>query len=194
MSDCSDEESEPHSQEDFFQLNEGVDLDPEYTDQELEDFLKQQAVADEEQKEKEQRLGNTDWCICKLCKPMSTIRECICCAEQNTFSDVSTQCETSSTEFGNSILNLHCVKLHRMHCVEKFTHKAEKQNLFQDANENYRLFAYRLYVHWKNDYKALGRKNRVPLPSCVVAAIRSKWPDKNGTYTGFKDIPEIDDV
>ena len=27
------------------------------------------------------RVGNTDWCFCKLCKPMSTVTESLCCHE-----------------------------------------------------------------------------------------------------------------
>ena len=48
----------------------------------------------------------------------------------------------------------------------------------------YRLAAYRHLVLWLNGH--LGQGNRVPLPSCAVCKIRSRYPDPNGRYTGFK--------
>ena len=32
--------------------------------------------------------------------------------------------------------------------------------------------------------------NRQPAQSCVVNAIRRKWPDPNGVYTGFRAMIE----
>ena len=48
----------------------------------------------------------------------------------------------------------------------------------------YRLAAYRHLVLWVNG--RLGPGNRVPNPSCAVLKIRSRYPDPNGRYTGFK--------
>ena len=32
-------------------------------------------------KESTSRVGNTGWCFCKLCKPMSKVTESLCCHE-----------------------------------------------------------------------------------------------------------------
>jgi P2X purinoceptor 7 len=54
----------------------------------------------------------------------------------------------------------------------------------QPANDNFRHAAYRQFVLWR--YEHLGSGNRVVIPSCVVWAIRDRFPSPDGTYTGFK--------
>lgn len=43
----------------------------------------------------------------------------------------------------------------------------------------YRVFTARIYGF-------LGRGNRVPIPSCVLTAIRETFPDECNEYTGFE--------
>lgn len=50
------------------------------------------------------------------------------------------------------------------------------------TNERYRYIAYRNTVRWCWGY--LGRDIRVALPSCVISAIRSRFPSE--TYTGLE--------
>lgn len=52
-------------------------------------------------------------------------------------------------------------------------------------NSNYRYHAYRAYISFVHGY--LGRRNRRIIPACVVSYIRTKWPDPEGTYVGYKD-------
>ena len=52
------------------------------------------------------------------------------------------------------------------------------------ADRSYRLAAYRQFIHWT--YSRLCRGIRRVIPSCVVAAVRHKFPDSDGLYTGFK--------
>lgn len=44
--------------------------------------------------------------------------------------------------------------------------------------------AYKSYASMINGF--LGKKRRIPIPSCVVWAIRNQYPDGNGEYTRFK--------
>lgn len=61
--------------------------------------------------------------------------------------------------------------------------------LFQHMdNTNYRYYAYRSYIDFIHGY--LGPRRRKVIPACVVTHIRSKWPDENGQYTGFKNLDE----
>ncbi|KAG7462307.1 hypothetical protein JOB18_022309 [Solea senegalensis] len=52
----------------------------------------------------------------------------------------------------------------------------------------YRYLAYRSFVSWCWGF--LGRRLRVPLPSCVVRRIRIEYPDAEGIYVGFR--PALD--
>ncbi|CAI5450763.1 unnamed protein product [Caenorhabditis angaria] len=47
--------------------------------------------------------------------------------------------------------------------------------------ENYRFYAYSLIVY---DMNIKLNSKRIPLPSCIVATIRTKWPSQ--IYKGFK--------
>ena len=47
----------------------------------------------------------------------------------------------------------------------------------------YRMFTYLKYGH-------LGRGVRIPIPECVVAKIREKYPDPDEEYMGFMESTE----
>ena len=50
------------------------------------------------------------------------------------------------------------------------------------------LMAYRSYISLIDKGLHIGKRNRVVIPSCVVWAIRNKFPeDDPSQYTGFKD-------
>lgn len=55
-------------------------------------------------------------------------------------------------------------------------------------HERYRFTAYRQFVMWI--FRHLGKKIRVPLPSCVVSKIREKFTSPD--YCGFK-YPPVND-
>ena len=40
------------------------------------------------------------------------------------------------------------------------------------------------YTYWI--HKKLGRKIRIPIPSCVVKQIRESFPSEGGNYKGFE--------
>ncbi|KAG9461561.1 hypothetical protein GDO78_016412 [Eleutherodactylus coqui] len=44
--------------------------------------------------------------------------------------------------------------------------------------------AYRSYTAWIHGF--LGKHYRIPIPSCVIKAIWTAYPDPQGNYTGFK--------
>jgi len=52
----------------------------------------------------------------------------------------------------------------------------------------FRLAAYRQFTWWT--HKRLGRRIRRAIPSCVVVAIRKKFPDEQGHYVGHREVDE----
>ena len=54
---------------------------------------------------------------------------------------------------------------------------------FAHNNANYRFSAYKQYISWV--YGHLGKYVRQVIPSCIVWAIRTKYPSKNGKYVPF---------
>ncbi|KAK7158469.1 hypothetical protein R3I94_004937 [Phoxinus phoxinus] len=51
--------------------------------------------------------------------------------------------------------------------------------------EQCRLVAYRVVLEWMVKGEYLGRRNRKVLPSCVVKAIRDKYPSSSRRYVGY---------
>lgn len=58
----------------------------------------------------------------------------------------------------------------------------------------YRLVAYRIVLEWALRGEQMGRGNRKPLPSCVVALIRKRYPSTTGTYAGFQEAEDAMDM
>ncbi len=58
------------------------------------------------------------------------------------------------------------------------------------SSRKYRYYAYRQFVRWA--WQFLGKKIRVPIPSCVVIRIRERFPrEYDEEYMGF--VPVIPD-
>jgi len=67
------------------------------------------------------------------------------------------------------------------HVIKDYTD--DGRPLANTSNKQLRYYCYTAFTSMKHGY--LGKKKRIPIPSCVECGIRSKFPDGNDNYVGF---------
>ncbi|XP_034047368.1 uncharacterized protein LOC117528877 [Thalassophryne amazonica] len=145
------------------------------------------------------RTESSWWCCCNACQPMKSVRECFCCHEWDILEPLLEELERSRKEAAEPPEPV-CVTSHPDFSARlnpgvlgrfcSFPRINWKRRLLQEVsmtNDQYRLVAYRITLDWFLKGKRLGRGKRRVLPSCVVLAIRAKYPATPATYCGFKD-------
>lgn len=118
--------------------------------------------------------GNSNtlpWCKCGRCRPMPTPAENVCCKNR--------PCITTADIFHNIVLNRDILAVAIVHRADVYS----DEPLYEPSD--YRKAAYRQWTMWRCGY--LGRGNRKVIPSCVVWAVRNKYPAPDGNYLGFKE-------
>ncbi|XP_019624409.1 PREDICTED: uncharacterized protein LOC109470073 [Branchiostoma belcheri] len=131
----------------------------------------------------ETRLQNMDWCTCGNCVDHRKVKENVCCREQMRV------CERREKEPGIDCITQHhgfpqvCLAVDVLETAY-FAYRDHYGLTF--GNDWKRYTAYRQFVRWC--YEFLGKKNRVTLPSCTVAAIRNHFPSPD--YTGFREADD----
>ncbi|KAG0444970.1 hypothetical protein HPB47_008543 [Ixodes persulcatus] len=123
------------------------------------------------------RIGNTDWCQCGCCAQMPTADECVCCREYPAAASRQPGCLTSNPDFETVCLNPGVLEVAYL-----MMRHYRQDGMGTTAHERNRYAAYRQCVLWL--WRRLGQHNRRPLPSCVVKAIRGRFPDTS--YSGFR--------
>ncbi|KAL3876084.1 hypothetical protein ACJMK2_003691 [Sinanodonta woodiana] len=120
------------------------------------------------------------WCSCQHCMTMQTRSESKCCKDMNIvdgkMEEAGISCITEHDGFQANCLNEHVLETSYYEYLEE--HEPNDQSI----HELYRYIAYRRFVRWI--FQRLGQKQRKILPSCVVKAIREKFPSQQ--YCGFK--------
>ena len=133
-----------------------------------------------------------EWCTCNKCKMMSTERESVCCSDSLTIHRHrgSLECVTEGEMFQHMVLSEQGLRYSRY--LFSFTiNDAVKRGDYLKAHltpKKWRYLAYKSFVNLISS-QDLDRKVRYVLPSCVVSAIRDKFPNTDGSrYTGFISI------
>jgi hypothetical protein len=157
--------------------------------------------------------GNTQaWCLCGNCVQMPTNLELKCCCNERVdlktiFPEIKDnnhcndnnnrgQKATCCVMSWNSILTTHVLHPVTLQLLwfndRRYKGYAGDQLLFNNmTNKSYRFHAYRNYISFVHGH--LGRGNRKVIPACVVAYIRSQWPEPDGNYRGFTSVTEEED-
>ena len=115
--------------------------------------------------------SNNSWCICGKCQPMDNPIENVCCRQRC--------CVTTLTYFETGVLDTTVLSIAIVYRSEIFVDDPEY------TPASYRKAAYRQWTLWQHGY--LGRSNRCIVPSCVVWAVRNRYPAPDGSYMGFKE-------
>lgn len=138
------------------------------------------------------RAGNLLWCHCDQCIVMDEDSQCKCCHDEPLIEPtrLDNDCVTELESFGNTILNPEVLKIMHHDLLIRSKDKELKKTLASGTNASRRYLAYRTFVWWINSGHAIGHKNRMVIPACVISAIRNKWPDEHGVYVGFKPAKE----
>ncbi len=96
-------------------------------------------------------------------------------------------------------LNHTCPRCHQTPCIwvqhrEEYNDSLNNGTLIREfgsnasgdpQNKQMRYLSYRAMSRMLNGH--LGGGNRVPLPPCVIHAIRAMFPDTEGNYVGFRE-------
>ncbi|XP_067653194.1 P2X purinoceptor 7-like [Haliotis asinina] len=114
------------------------------------------------------------WCRCGNCRPMPSAQENKCCWQTG-----SSKCAVDGPNFF-TVISPAVLDIAMAHYNDFFVHDQERNNAA------YRHQAYRQFTLQR--FGRLGQGNRRVVPSCVVLAIRRRYPDPTGIYTGYKEM------
>lgn len=202
-------------EDDFFGTDEDPQpylFKPEYTEEELhvleaEHARREAETVEQPGAEGRVRIGMDWWCRCGACQPMPTENECFCCTEwelvRPSMGRLDISGEEDSTQRDCVTTNDAFPALVNPAVVETFFHLPKinwkKRPRPSGPNgqlsvEQYRLVPYRIVLEWALKGETLGKGNRKPLPSCVVSAIRRRYPSPTGTYQGFQEAQDAMDM
>ena len=113
--------------------------------------------------------SNNSWCICGKCQPMDNPIENVCCRQRC--------CVTTPTYFETGVLDTTVLSITIVNRSEIFVDDPEY------TPASYRKAAYRQWILWQHGY--LGRSNRRIVPSCMVWAVRNRYPAPDGRYKEY---------
>ncbi|XP_051963680.1 P2X purinoceptor 7-like [Xyrauchen texanus] len=173
-------------------------FEPEYTDAELREMEEEAAAAAQTQGEAtvRQRAQDTWWCSCGQCMAMPTDEESLCCNEwdfaRRPLENRTTarNCLTCDPEFA-PLLNRSVLEV--MFQLPSVNWKNRPRPQGPDGTlsvDQCRVLAYRVVLEWVLKGEKLSKQNSEVLPSCVVRAVRERYPSSSETYVGFKETEE----
>ena len=117
-----------------------------------------------------QEGNNQPWCICNKCLNMDTPIENKCCRR--------TTCVTTTEPFETIVLDRDM----SVAIVNRSDDFADEPDY---SPSSYRKAAYRQWTMWQ--IGSTGRSNRRVIPSCVVRAVRNRYPAPDRIYLGYKE-------
>lgn len=131
-----------------------------------------------------------EWCSCGNCKKMPKDVENLCCKEIDEVRDrfltgSQIQCVIEHPFFEPTCCNEYALQL-----SYNLMQKIKRMEIRRENNDRYRWTAYKNFVY--TVYGKLEPEMRKVNPSCVVNAVRRKFPEETEMYTGFQQPPNND--
>ena len=118
-----------------------------------------------------QEGNNQPRCICNKCLNMDTSIENKCCRR--------TTCVTTTEPFETIVLDRDILSVAIVNRSDDFADEPDY------SPSSYRKAAYRQWTMWQ--IGSTGQGNRRVIPSCVVRAVRNRYPAPDGIYLGYKE-------
>lgn len=146
-------------------------------------------------------LANDGNCKCGNCIDMPTSIENKCCVNEelhrtnlqdDNFIPSENTCILQSKLLTDHLLGEVNVQLSWFRQQRYFGLTGDSLLFSNMTNSNSRFHAYRNYIDFIYGY--LGKKNRKVIPACVVGHIRTKWPDSDHIYMGYKQAVGQDEA
>ena len=109
------------------------------------------------------------WCLCDNCIEMTRDSDKVCCGY------LPEKCLSRSAEFQLLCLDRMVIAISLRQTADTFAYT------MPDDNHTARYAAHRQFAYWRQG--RLGEGRFKDIPSCCVAAIRTRYPDPNGQYT-----------
>ena len=116
------------------------------------------------------------WCTCRNCQEMPTDVENLCCRQD------PQGCISKLPH-----MNVYILQEGALNLAVGIWNDVRAQGMPQnpdERNRQLRYAGYRNFVMWQHG--VLGSGNRVVVPSCCVIALRRRFPDSHGQYTGWR--------
>ncbi|XP_077564703.1 P2X purinoceptor 7-like [Haemaphysalis longicornis] len=146
------------------------------------------------------RLRNLLWCACNHCIPMGEAIECLCCRE---IPEIRRrlrrhQCVTLMRKFKAVCLDRAVLEVALKQRRRRLPPAGDRDSRNRQAKpwhqksggfnfkSEYHLCIAAFMQFALLTWGRLGKGKRRVLPSCVVTAVRSKYPSVTGQYSGFK--------
>jgi len=137
------------------------------------------------------RMQPTAWCACNTCVQMKDEDiENICCKEFFTSKDICEDvsqllheqiCITQSERFAFLVLDKTSLEI--AHVMYTMGRRCVPKKVL--TKSDFRCLAYRQFLVWVFRFR-LGSNTGYVIPSCVVNAIRQRYPEPSGLYKGYK--------
>ncbi|XP_071970653.1 uncharacterized protein [Engystomops pustulosus] len=136
----------------------------------------------------EGRLQDLHWCRCSCCRLMPVPWESLCCRELSPMEvpSGSHQCITQYSQFEKRVLDRDWLV-----ALLQFSTDLTNAEFLEHERRHLRMAAYRSFLVQTHGPQDKGQ--RLPIPSCVISAIREKFPDPNMEYTDITALLDIMD-